>query len=113
MHPPADAASMSWAAAHSLGPIGCSGRKQGPHGGALDAEALGEVGDGNDDAAAEADTREVAAADELVRSGAADAKNLRRLLDGEGERLVRPHAHVGSRARQDFAATVHVVHNAE
>jgi len=49
------------------------------------------VGDGDDDAAAEADALEVVAADELVGGGAADAEDLASLLDGEGEGMVMAH----------------------
>jgi hypothetical protein len=63
----------------------------GPHGVSVDAEGLGEVGDGDDDAAAEADALEVAGADELVGGGAADAEDLAGLLDGEGEGMIVAH----------------------
>src|SRR5690606_11474064 len=59
-----------------------------PDGVAVDAEGLGEVGDGDDDAAAEADALEVAAPDELVGGGATDAEDLAGLLDGEGEGMI-------------------------
>lgn len=49
-------------------------RENGPDSFAVDAEGLGEVGDRDDDAAAEADALEVAATDELVG-----------LFDGERE----------------------------
>jgi len=65
--------------------------ERGPHGIAVDAEGLGEVGHRHDDAAPEADALEVAASDELVGRGAADAKDLARLLDSEGEGMVMAH----------------------
>lgn len=74
-----------------------------PHGVAVNPEGLGQVGDGDDDATAEADALEVAAADELVRGRSADAEDLGRLLDGEGEGLVGAHAHVGPSTGRNFA----------
>lgn len=50
------------------------------------------MGDGDDDAAAEADALEVAATDELIGGGAPDAEDLSGLLDGEGEGMVMVHA---------------------
>jgi hypothetical protein len=67
-----------------------------PDGVAVDAEGLGEVGDGDDDTAAQPDALEVAAADELVGRGATYAEDLAGLLDGEG--MVMAHAWVGREA---------------
>jgi hypothetical protein len=61
------------------------------------------VRDGDDDASAEADALEVAAADELVGGGSADAEDLGGLLDCEGEGLVRAHAYVGLPDSRDRA----------
>jgi hypothetical protein len=61
------------------------------------------VGDGYNDAAAEADALEVAAADELVSRGATDAEDLGGLLDGEGEWLLGGHAPVGLLEDRDCA----------
>lgn len=68
-----------------------------PDRGAVDAEGLSEVGDGDHDAPAEADALEVAAADELVGGRAADAEDLAGLLDGEGEGegMIGSHTYVG------------------
>jgi hypothetical protein len=63
----------------------------GPHGFAVDAEGLGEVGDGDDDPPAEADARQVATTHELVCRRAADAEDLGGLLDGEREGMIGSH----------------------
>lgn len=79
--------------------------KSGPDRVSIDAEPRREVSHWNDDASTEADALEVAAADELIGGRATDAEDLGRLLDGDGEGLVRSHAHVGPRRRLDFALT--------
>ena len=77
------------------GRLGDGTRDGGPHGVAVDAEGVGEVGDGDDDAAAEADALEVAAADEFVGRGTTDAEDLAGLFDGEGEGMIGSHTYVG------------------
>lgn len=75
--------------------VGGGGGERGPDGVAVDAEGLGEVGDGDDDATPEADALQVAAADELVCGGTPDAEDLSGLLDGEGEGVIGSHTPVG------------------
>jgi len=54
-----------------------------------DAELVGQVRDGDDDATAEPDALDLARPDELVGGGAGDAEDGGRLVDGERERLDR------------------------
>lgn len=60
-----------------------------PHVSGRDTQPVGKVGDGDDDAAPEADALDVAGSNELVGGGAGDAEDRGGLIDGEGERLNR------------------------
>lgn len=66
-----------------------------PDRGAVDAEGLSEVGDGDHDAPTETNALEVARPHELVGGRAADAEDLAGLLDREGEGMVVAHVGVG------------------